>query len=82
MSLPFVDPENYETLLDAKKERLNQQFSTFNPPALECFASPKLHYRMRAELRVWHNGDELYYIMFDKKTKQKFRVDQFPRQVS
>ncbi|PKH01290.1 tRNA (uridine(54)-C5)-methyltransferase TrmA [Psychromonas sp. MB-3u-54] len=78
MSLPFVDPENYETLLDAKKERLNQQFSTFNPPALECFSSPKLHYRMRAELRVWHNGDELYYIMFDKKTKQKFRVDQFP----
>jgi tRNA (uracil-5-)-methyltransferase len=78
MSLPFVDPENYETLLAAKEARLNQQFSTFNPPVLECFASPKLHYRMRAELRVWHDGDELYYIMFDKKTKQKFRVEQFP----
>lgn len=78
MSLKFVDPENYETLLADKKERLNKQFSIFNPPALECFASPKLHYRMRAELRVWHDGDELYYIMFDKKTKHKFRVDQFP----
>jgi tRNA (uracil-5-)-methyltransferase len=78
MSLQFVDPENYETLLAAKEARLNEQFATFNPPALECFASPKLHYRMRAELRVWHDGDELYYIMFDKKTKQKFRVEQFP----
>lgn len=78
MTLKFVDPENYETLLAAKKEHLNKQFATFNPPALACFASPKIHYRMRAELRVWHDGDELYYIMFDKKTKQKFRVEQFP----
>jgi tRNA (uracil-5-)-methyltransferase len=33
---------------------------------------------MRAEFRVWHEGDDLYYIMFDKETKQKIRVDQFP----
>jgi tRNA (uracil-5-)-methyltransferase len=78
MSLQFVDPENYETLLEAKQTLLNKQFATFNPPVLECFASPKLHYRMRTEFRVWHDGDELYYIMFDKETKQKIRVDQFP----
>jgi len=77
MSPQFVDPENYEILLEAKKDLLNQQFATFNPPALECFASPKLHYRMRAEFRVWHDGDDLYYIMFDKETKKKIRVDQF-----
>ncbi|WP_372882225.1 tRNA (uridine(54)-C5)-methyltransferase TrmA [Psychromonas sp.] len=78
MSLQFVDPENYEILLEAKKEQFNKQFASFNPPSLECFASPKLHYRMRAEFRVWHDGDDLYYIMFDKETKQKIRVDQFP----
>ena len=78
MSLQFVDPENYETLLEAKKEQLNEQLASFNPPSLECFASPKLHYRMRTEFRVWHDGDDLDYIMFDKETKQKIRVAQFP----
>ena len=32
---------------------------------------------MRAEFRVWHDGDDLYHIMFDPETKQKIRVDQF-----
>ena len=33
---------------------------------------------MRAEFRVWHEGDDLYYIMFDSATRQRYRVDQFP----
>ena len=38
---------------------------------------------MRAEFRVWHDkneqGDnELYHIMFDQATKQRYRVDNFP----
>ncbi|WP_026339277.1 tRNA (uridine(54)-C5)-methyltransferase TrmA [Psychromonas ossibalaenae] len=78
MSLQFVDPDNYENQLNAKKEQFNEQFATFNLPELECFASPKVNYRMRSEFRVWHDGDDLYYIMFDKETKQKIRVDQFP----
>ncbi len=78
MSLQFVDPDNYEKQLNAKKEQFNSQFAAFTLPALECFESPKQNYRMRAEFRVWHEGDDLYYIMFDKETKQKIRVDQFP----
>jgi len=76
--MQFVDPENYEKQLDAKKRQFNQQFATFNLPELEIFASPKQNYRMRSEFRVWHDGDDLYYIMFDQATKQKIRVDQFP----
>ncbi len=76
--MQFVDPDNYEKQLDAKKVQFNEQFSTFNLPALEVFASPKQNYRMRSEFRVWHDGDDLYYIMFDQATKKKFRVDQFP----
>ncbi|AGH80517.1 tRNA (uracil-5-)-methyltransferase [Psychromonas sp. CNPT3] len=78
MSLQFVDPDNYDMQLNAKKTLFNEQFVDFNLPDLEIFASPKLHYRMRSEFRVWHEGDDLYYIMFDKETKQKIRVDQFP----
>jgi len=76
--MQFVDPDNYDKQLDAKKEKFNEQFATFNLPELEVFASPKQNYRMRSEFRVWHDGDDLYYIMFDQATKQKIRVDQFP----
>lgn len=76
--MQFVDPDNYQKQLDAKKAQFTQQFATFNLPEIEIFDSPKQHYRMRSEFRVWHEGDDLYYIMFDKDTKQKIRVDQFP----
>lgn len=44
----------------------------------EVFTSPESHYRMRAEFRVWHDGDDLFHIMFDKETKERVRIDQFP----
>lgn len=78
MSQQFVDPDNYEKQLNAKKEQFNHQFATFNLPELESFTSPTVNYRMRSEFRVWHDGDDLFYIMFDKQSKQKIRVDQFP----
>lgn len=77
MSCSFIAPEQYQQQLDAKAHSLEQAFSQFNPPQLQVFASPDKHYRCRAEFRVWHQGDDLYYIMFDKETKQKIRVDQF-----
>ena len=41
-------------------------FSEFTPPELEVFASERSHYRYRSEFRVWHEGADLYYYMFDK----------------
>jgi tRNA (uracil-5-)-methyltransferase len=76
--MQFVDPDNYESLLEEKQAQFNTQFATFNLPTLEVFASPKENYRVRSEFRVWHDGDDLFYVMFDKETKQKIRVDQFP----
>lgn len=42
------------------------------------FESEPMHYRMRAEFRVWHQDDESYYIMFNQADKSKYRVDAFP----
>lgn len=50
----------------------------FSAPKPAVFRSPVSHYRMRAEFRVWHEGDDLYHIMFDQQTKQRIRVDKFP----
>ncbi|MGO1246657.1 MAG: tRNA (uridine(54)-C5)-methyltransferase TrmA [Oceanisphaera sp.] len=73
-----VNPHTYQAQLDAKVTQLQETFAPFNPPSLDVFASEPENYRMRAEFRVWHQGDDLYYIMFDQATKQQYRVEQFP----
>lgn len=72
-----MDIAQYENLLAKKKERLTKMFASFSPPALEVFKSQPSHYRMRSEFRVWHEGEDLYYYMFDKEQDQKVRTDQF-----
>ena len=70
--------QTYDAQLSAKTTRLKQMFEAFEPPALEVFDSPSENHRMRAEFRVWHDGDDLYYIMFNQDTKERYRVDAFP----
>ena len=77
MNLSAINPEYYQAQLNEKISRIQEQFASFNPPKMDIFASKPEHYRYRAEFRVWHDGDDLYYIVFDQKTKQKIRVDQF-----
>jgi len=77
MSIEFVDPENYESQLNAKKEQFSALFSTFDLPELECFDSPKIHYRMRSQFRVWHEDMDLYFYMTEQETRQRIKVDQF-----
>ncbi|TCV93448.1 tRNA (uridine(54)-C5)-methyltransferase TrmA [Biostraticola tofi] len=69
--------DNYENQLTEKTERLKSLMGAFDVPAMEVFRSQPIHYRMRAEFRVWHQGDDLYHIMFDQQTKERIRVDQF-----
>ena len=73
-----IDPANYEQQLTQKIQDIRSSFAAFTMPELQSFSSPALHYRMRAEFRVWHQEDDLYHIMFDQDTKQKYRVDHFP----
>ncbi len=74
----LVDVANYEKQLDDKTSVLQNLMQPFTPPAVECFSSEPEHYRLRAEFRVWHDGDDLYHIVFNSQTKEKVRVDQFP----
>ena len=78
MASTAVNPAEYQLQLDEKAERIQNIFADFETPELEVFASPAEHYRMRAEFRVWHEGEDLYYIMFNQETREKYRVDQFP----
>ena len=79
MPLSAVNPSNYSQQLEEKSQRISEQFSTFTPPALEVFTSEPLHFRMRAEFKIWHEGNDSHYVMFKKDTpKQPHHIDHFP----
>ncbi|APX62646.1 tRNA (uridine(54)-C5)-methyltransferase TrmA [Acinetobacter schindleri] len=72
---------SYQQQLDAKVERISAQFAEYQPPALEVFESPEQYYRMRAEFRIWHTEDDLFYAMFERdenNNKKVIPIDDFP----
>lgn len=74
-------PDDYQTQLTAKVERIHQQFAPFHPPALEVYPSPASYFRHRAEFRIWHSEDDLFYAMFERNDdghKAVVRIDDFP----
>ncbi|TPH15530.1 tRNA (uridine(54)-C5)-methyltransferase TrmA [Litorilituus lipolyticus] len=73
-----IHPDNYTEQLVEKQNEMTELFKEFSLPDAEVYISEPMNYRQRAEFRVWHEGDDLYYIMFNSETKQKFRVDEFP----
>lgn len=68
---------DYQTQLEDKERWIKKEFNPFFDGEISVFESPAQHYRMRAEFRVWHEGDDLFHIMFDQQTKEKYRVDTF-----
>lgn len=77
MAVIKIDDSAYEQQLAEKAERITAQFAQFNAPELEVYDSATRHYRQRCEFRVWHDGDDLFHIMFDQQSKEKLRVDSF-----
>lgn len=74
-----VYPERYEQELESKAQKLQAMMAEFQPPTLEVFASRKQHYRMRMEFRVWHQGDDLFYAMFEPgDNRTPIRIDDCP----
>ena len=73
-----INPDNYYQQLSDKQAAIESLFKEFDLPEIEVFTSEPLNYRLRTEFRVWHEGDDLYYIMFNSETREKYRVDQFP----
>jgi len=71
--------EDYDALLSTKIERWQPAFRALNAPDAEVYPSPKQGFRLRAEFRIWHEGDDLNYVMFpkgDSRTPQV--IEHFP----
>lgn len=78
MGLPNVQPENYQKQLDEKLQWLQKEFAEFELPEIEVFESEPEHYRLRAEFRVWHDGDDLDYVMFDGDKHTPVKLTECP----
>jgi tRNA (uracil-5-)-methyltransferase len=77
-----LDTANYTQQLAAKTTQFKQELDALNCPqaktAMSVFASPVSHYRMRAEFKLWHQGDRAQYAMSDPVTKKPIFIDEFP----
>lgn len=76
-----MDNTQYAAQLQAKEQALAALFADLPLPALAVFDSVPQHYRMRAEFRIWHEGDDCCYAMFQPGQKPSsatlIRVDDF-----
>jgi len=81
--IPSIDyrPAQYSELLEQKAAAITQLLADFAPPPPEVFDSPKQHFRMRTEFRIWHDkqavgaeihdiddsadNDTCHYVMFE-----------------
>ncbi len=78
MGLGF-EPDRYDEQLANKRQRLVDLLAPFNAPAPEVFESPREHFRLRAEFRLWYEGGVPHYAMFEPGDKRKaVLIDQLP----
>ena len=79
--MQITDPENYATLLEKKVASFTSQLAQATPhalPNLTVHESQRMHYRMRTEFRIWHEGDTAHYAMHDPISKKPYLLDSFP----
>lgn len=77
---PVMNPDvtEYQTKLDEKAERVRELLGEYLKVPLHVQPSKPLNYRMRAEFRIWHVGDDCHYAIFDPQTKKPIFVEQYP----
>ncbi|WP_323844470.1 tRNA (uridine(54)-C5)-methyltransferase TrmA [Microbulbifer magnicolonia] len=78
MAIHRVNTDDYTEQLQQKAARLRQAFSEYTSLEPELFPSPPIHYRLRAEFKVWHEKGEAHYAMYRQgEYKQPFIIDEF-----
>jgi len=79
MPLSAVQPARYEELFAAKARAVQDLLAPARPPAADLYPSSPLNYRMRAEFRIWHEGDALDYVMFHPGDRTRpMTIEDFP----
>lgn len=73
---------HYTEQLQEKISYLTEKLAPFHAPKLDVFPSAPQYYRQRAEFRIWHEGEQMSYAMFQAGQKAShaslIRLEQFP----
>ena len=79
MMIRPLDAAAYAAQLADKKARLCTLLAPFAAPEPDVFDSPLSHYRLRAEFRLWREGEQRHYAMFEPGDKRApILIDEFP----
>jgi tRNA (uracil-5-)-methyltransferase len=82
MPLPRIDPADYAAQLATKVAQFTGDFAHLALPEPLVHCSAPQHYRLRAEFRMWHQGDRVDYAMFDPaEPTQPIVIERFPTAV-
>ncbi|MFT4769952.1 MAG: tRNA (uracil-5-)-methyltransferase [Glaciecola sp.] len=61
-------PEDYEQLFAQKCVQVESDMRPVSLPQAQRFSSSPESYRVRAEFRIWHDDEDLNYVMFDPES--------------
>ena len=70
---------NYIDELNLKKERILELFKRFELEDIKIFPSKEINYRARAEFRIWHSNDKIYYAMGNLNRDGVILIEECPK---
>ena len=72
-------PDLHHELLNEKVATVLPEFEALDAPEPQIFRSPTHSFRMRAEFRVWHDDDDLNFVMFEReRPREPIKISAFP----
>lgn len=78
MSLTPNNTADYAAQLAVNVQQFKESFAPFALPEPLVHASAPQNYRLRAEFRMWHQGAQVFYAMFDPaRPKHPVIIDEF-----
>ncbi|WP_250460896.1 tRNA (uridine(54)-C5)-methyltransferase TrmA [Microbulbifer litoralis] len=78
MAIHRVNTDDYNDQLQRKAERLRRAYREYTDLEPELFPSPPIHYRLRAEFKVWQEDGRAHYAMYRQgEYKKPFIIDEF-----
>lgn len=64
MALGCAKPETYEQQLQEKVQLTQSEFKSLYSGDIDVYASEPIHFRMRAEFKIWHKDNIAHYAMY------------------
>ena len=71
-------PDEYHAQLAVKVSKTEAEFKPFGVEQIDIHPSPASHFRMRAEFKIWHEGNTSFYSMFTPgEYKKPIKIETF-----